>query len=246
MRGLITAIQTLTILPLPAPGNRRLASALPYFPVVGVLLGVLVVLGMKAVSLSGGHTYLAAGAVGLLLSVLLTRGLHMDGLADVADALGSGPDRERRLAVMKDPHIGSFGVLALVVVGLLKFAALATLALSRLPESIVLAFVNARYLQVQLAFALPYARNEGGTAREFVEGAQLLHLLICGAVALAVGLVTSGRQGAILFLLTVLLGMFFKEWMRRNFGGATGDLLGFGSEICETMQLLVIVMAGIQ
>lgn len=245
MRGLITAIQTLTILPMPLRGSPRPASALPYFPLVGLLLGGLVMLGMKLVSLSGGHTYLAAGAVGLALSVLLTRGLHMDGLADVADALGSGPDRARRLAVMKDPHVGSFGVLALSVAGLLKFAALATLASSQFPASLILAFVNARYLQVQLAFALPYARSDGGTAREFVEGANFLHLLICGALALGLGLVASGRQGASLFLLVVLLGMFFKEWMRRNFNGVTGDLLGFGSEIAETMQLLVIVLASI-
>ena len=242
---MITAIQTLTILPMPLRGSARFAAALPYFSLVGALLGGLVMLGMKAVSAGGLYSYMIAGAVGLTLSVLLNRGLHQDGLADVVDALGSGPDRARRLAVMKDPHIGSFGVLALIVIGLLKFAAFTTLAVSHLPAAMILAFVNARYLQVQLAFTLPYARSEGGTAHDFVADARLIHLLVAGAVALALGLVASGWAGAALFLVVVLLGMFLAQWMRRAFGGVTGDLLGFGSEIAETLQLLVIAQASI-
>lgn len=238
MRGLITALQTLTILPIPFRGSDRFAASLPYFPLVGLFIGGLVSLAgymVKSAGWSGG-----AGIIALGVSVLITRGLHMDGLADVVDALGGGHDRERRLSIMKDPHIGSFGVLALILACLIKTAALVSLLTLGAIPWIGVVFINARYAQVQLACSLPYARAEGGTAQGFVRDARPRHLIIAGALALALSMVAGGVQGLGIFMSVVLVCCLLGLWMRRVFGGVTGDLLGFTNEMVELFQFIVI------
>ena len=238
MRGLITAIQTLTILPIPFRCDGKFAASLPFFPVVGLFVGGIAALVGSSVTAMGWGA--AAGVMALGISVLVTRGLHMDGLADVVDALGGGRDRERRLAIMKDPHIGSFGVLALVVVCLVKAVALQRLVAWNAIPWIGVAFINARYLQVQLACSLPYARAEGGMARDFVGDARPHHMIIAGGMALALSMVAGGVPGLMLFLAIVLVGCLLRSWMKRTFGGVTGDLLGFANEVAEVFQLVVM------
>jgi len=119
--GLVTAFRTLTILPVPGRDAGEMASSLPWFPVVGGVLGSLfAALALVTNELSGGHWPGGAAAAALAGGIVLTRAIHLDGLADWADGFGGGGDRKKTLAIMKDSATGVFGVTAIVAVLLIK------------------------------------------------------------------------------------------------------------------------------
>ena len=170
--------------------------------------------------------------------IVLSGGLHLDGLADWADSLG-GASAERRLAIMKDPRVGAFGVLALMAILLAKWVALVRLGEFGAPW-VVTAYAVSRTAMVDLAVALPYARKEGGTAAAIVGDARPWHRVVCGVSALALVI---GVSGVAALALGWLIAAAFGRWCRRRVGGATGDLLGAASEIVETAVLLAAALA---
>ncbi len=232
MRPLITAIRTLTCIPIPGRDSSCLADALPFFPAVGLLIG-LVVSGVLCLLSSHGW-FVGAGTVAMITAVWITRALHVDGLADVTDALGAGRTRERRLEIMKDPHTGAFGVTAITGDLLLKAVALSHLASLQQWGLVIAPFIISRTAQVMLAVSLPYARPEGGKAGGFVEQARPLHLVLAVTAALAICLALSGLTGLLLLLQGLIATILLRVWMKREFGGVTGDLLGTGNEVIET------------
>ena len=243
MRGLVTAFRTLTILPFPGRDADDLADALPFFPIVGAVLGIIVAVAAYVVS-RHLNWLIGAGAVGVALAALLTRALHLDGLADVADALGAGGTRERRLEIMKDPHIGTFGVVAVVLALLLKTAAIVKLAAVPQPYWIVVPFIVARTVQVQLAAALPYARAAGGKAQPFVENAGAMHFVAALIVAAVLCFAVAGFGGVLVLSLSLAAALALSRWMRKTFGGVTGDLLGMSSELVETALFAALAVSG--
>lgn len=239
IHGFITAMRTLTILPMPGKDADRVANALYYFPLVGALIGGLVTL---AVWFLGGVLAwpLGAGVAGVLMSSWVTRGLHLDGLSDTVDGYYGAATRERRLEIMKDHHVGAFGVVAIALVLLVKAAALSQLALCGQWIWIPVPFILARLIQVLLAVTLPYARNEGGTAEAFVKQAGAPHFIVAGACALILCSLLIQIGGLILLVFTFLIGHLLAHWMKRAFGGVTGDLLGFSNELVEGILLFAI------
>lgn len=238
MRALVTALRTLTCLPCPGRDADDFAVTLPFFPAVGSLIGGLVLLVLFPLTAYAGWPE-GAGVAATIAILLITRGLHVDGLADVADALGAGRTIERRLEIMKDPHTGAFGIMAIVGDLLLKAVALTRLATGERWALVVLPFIVSRTTQVLMAVSLPYARAQGGKAEGFVRSARPLHLVL--ALIMAAGMcVAVGRlTGIILLLQGLAIGILLRFWMRRQFGGVTGDLLGTTSEIVETGLLAV-------
>ncbi|RPI76678.1 MAG: adenosylcobinamide-GDP ribazoletransferase [Desulfobacteraceae bacterium] len=121
MQGLISAIRTLTIIPIPGKIEDNFSAALSWFPLVGFFIGSLLFgLAWLWLQIIGLHWPEGNALLLVLFQIILTRGLHLDGLADWADSWG-GRDRQHRLAIMKDSRIGSFGVLALVATLLAKY-----------------------------------------------------------------------------------------------------------------------------
>lgn len=240
MRGLITAFRTLTIIPAPGRDTEKMSSSFFFFPFVGGVIGALVcgcawVIGVKA----GWHV--GAGVVCVGLGALLTGGIHLDGLADTFDAMG-GRTLERRLEIMKDPRVGSFGVIALVVVLLLKCAAIARLSEAGMFIWMILPFIASRAVQVEFAVLLPYARAEGGTAQSFVQGAGWFHFAVAVILAGVLGFAVCGWKGAVMTLAVCIIMPLLAPWMKSKFGGVTGDLLGMASEIAETGALLALAI----
>ena len=240
--GLVAAMRTLTVVPTPGRAVEPISAALPWFAVVGAALGVILY-GISALAGSptiGGWPEAAALAV-VVGGIVLTGALHLDGLADWADALG-GASAERRLEIMKDPRAGAFGVLAVVAIVLCKW-----MALTRLGPSgalwLVTAYVASRTVMVDLAVRLPYARPQGGTAAALVRSARPRHLVICGTSALVLVIAVAGAAGIAALALGWLIGALFGRWCRRRVGGVTGDLLGAASELVETSILLLAAFA---
>ena len=226
------------MVPVPGRDAEKFSSALPWFPVVGLAIGGLFYGLVRGLSLAGvawpeGEAAFIVGA-----GALLTRSIHLDGFADWADGFfGGGRDRERVLAIMKDPCTGAFGAVALVTVLLANWTALAQLIRLGRPEWIIAAFIVSRTMQVELATVLPYARANG-TAAPFVKGARPVHRLIAMALAIiAMCLLFGPIRGLAVLFGGWLIARIFGWWCRRRVGGITGDLLGACSVLVETAVL---------
>lgn len=235
MRGLITAIQTLSILPVRGSACDDFARSLPWFPVVGLLLGGILA-GLAYVGRAADP-----GAMGVLLliaGVLLTRGLHLDGVADAADGFGGGHTRERALEIMKDSATGAFGSIALTLVLLAKWVALTHLMRVGNFALLPLAYVGSRALQVEQMVRLPYAR-QAGTAASFVNGATASHRLLALTQALVFAFALGQVRGMVYVAIAGGAALLFGFYCQKRVGGITGDLLGATSELTETVILFL-------
>jgi len=246
LRGLVTAFRTLTIFPVPGRETPDHTAALPFFPVVGLALGLLlwvISLANRVIGDSGWP--LGVAALMLLASVVCTGSLHLDGLADLADAVGGGWDRDRRLAIMKDSRLGVFGVAAIILTLLLKWLAFSRLLTVDSAIWLILIFMIARAMQVNLAVKLPYARGEAGTAISFVQDATGRQRAAASFICLTAALVY-GPMGLLLLAVAETLTWVYGTWCRKQLGGITGDLLGAGNEITEVVLLFSAAVIGNQ
>ena len=231
LRSLVTAFRTLTVLPVPGKDTETFSNSLFWFPVVGLLLGLV-----QAVV---GHLFAwkeLSAAIVVLGGIALTRGMHADGLADMADGFWGGRTKEAALRIMKDPNVGSFGAIALSGMMLLKWVAILKLLQFGTFEVIVAGVLLARWVQVLLASSLPYARSEVGTAHSFVNGAGRFHIVVTSVLTLCFLLILFHADCyALLAVIPAALaaGLLTGVLSYRKIGGVTGDVLGAGSEVTE-------------
>jgi len=243
-RGLVTAFRTLTIFPVPGQEASDHSSALPFFPVVGFALGLLLwLVSLIDTLISGSGWPMGVAALMLLANIIATRALHLDGLADFADALGGGWDKTRRLEIMKDTRLGVFGGVAIIIALLCKWLAFSRMVLVGSSVWVILLFMISRTMQVHLAVRLDYARSEGGTAYAFVNGASGYHCVAAYMITIVAAL-AFGPIGFAAMAMAILITYVYESWCRRNIGGITGDLLGAGNEIIEVSLLLVAAILG--
>ena len=283
MNGLRSAIGFLTILPLApsgAPGS--LVSARGWFPLVGLLLGLILagvdilrMLMLQAGS-SGWHggyaplpatypvfpdyTILLWSVLLVVILVALTRALHLDGFMDSCDALLGGFDRERRLAILRDPNVGAFAVIGVVCLLLIK-----VLTIAELPPAILvppgIAVLPPEGWSVRIPMLLlfpclsrwamlltmelhPYVRSNGiGTA--FFDGEQRRvrwHLILGLAFTLIVSVALAGMVGLVLLAAACAVAWGIGAWATRLLGGVTGDIYGAVNELTEVVVLLMALM----
>lgn len=181
----------------------------------------------------------ATAAIVVVVLIVLTGGLHLDGLGDTADGLLGGTTRERRLDIMRDSHAGSYAVIAIASLLLLKFAALAALDGDDRRASLLLAPAAARCAMVAAAAALPYAR-ESGLGASFRAHAWPAGLAVSAATALAASVALFGVAGCGIVAVTMLVALAVGMYARRRIGGVTGDVFGAAIEIAEACALLCV------
>jgi adenosylcobinamide-GDP ribazoletransferase len=234
---LLSAFALLSRLPLPNHRGTGAASAWAW-PIVGAGLGALGA-AVAAGALWLGVTPGVTAALVLALGAMLTGGLHEDGLSDSADGLYGGWTKERRLEIMKDSRVGSYGVLALVLVSLARWSALtavlvygghwaalvATGALSRAPMALVMAL-------------LPNARGEGLSHATGRPSPATALTALALAVALAVAL--TGWTAVPLVFATLGVTLWLSLTALRRIGGQTGDILGAAQQLAEVACLAVL------
>lgn len=241
MLPLLIAVQFLTSLPirLPAmPTAQQQGRSLLHYPSVGLLLGAL--LWLAALLLAGAPPILQAALV-LTLWVALSGALHLDGLADSADAwLGGFGDRARTLEIMKDPRSGPVAVVVLVLLLLLKFVALLVLLQAQQLEALLLAPLLGRAALLALFLSTAYVRPNGlGQAlaanlpRERARG--VLAVVVIGCLLFGVGGLLALACAAVTFLLA-------RRAMCRRLGGTTGDTAGALLELVECAVLLGLAL----
>ncbi|MFI5933254.1 adenosylcobinamide-GDP ribazoletransferase [Actinoplanes sp. NPDC051494] len=237
--GLRLAVTTLTVLPVRAGRiDRQVAGrAMMLAPLVGAGLGLV---------LAGWHELLPANLLGAALvvtaGVLLTRGLHLDGLADSVDALGSYRTGSAALEIMKKSDIGPFGVAAIVLTLLLQTAAIST---GVSPWAIVAAWTTGRFgVTLACRKGLPAARPDGLGA--LVAGTVPTAVTVLAAMpvaALATAAVPDRLWAgpATVAAVTVILIMVLRHAVRR-FGGITGDVIGATTELATTMTIVALAI----
>jgi len=207
------------------------------YPVVGVLVGVLAGLAYALAAWLALPPF-AAALVALAAGMLATGALHEDGLADVADGFGGGRDRDRKLAIMRDSRIGSYGVLALILVLAARGGSLATLAA---PGTVIAALVAAHAASrgglAALMWALPPARSDGlAVATGRPGAADALAAAVLGALPALLLLELDVALAAL--AATALLQAGLALLARRQIGGVTGDVLGAAQQLGEAAVLL--------
>ncbi len=245
-QGLRLAVGTFTVVPVPAP--RRVDSAVARTAIlVGPLIGAVLGLAAGAIAwlvydpLDGSPILAAALAIGAL--AYLTRGLHLDGLADVADGLGSRRRGDDALNVMRDPRIGALGTVTLVLVLLLQTTAAAELV--ALDNSIARLALPVLVGRVAIVLAcvrgVPAARPDGlgAAVAGVVPRAGALGWL---AVAVLLGLSVAGAAGVVTVLVGLAGGALVLVTCLRRVGGITGDVLG---ACCEVATVAALVTAAV-
>jgi adenosylcobinamide-GDP ribazoletransferase len=244
MVGARVAVGFLTVLPagrLDGLGDAWLSRAAVWFPVIGALVGGAAG-GAVALGDAAGLPLAVSGALGLVVAIVLTRGLHEDGLADTADGLGVHGTRERRLAAMKDSAVGAHGALAMACALLVAALALAGLDAEHAARALVAAHVLSRTAMVLTAAALPSARAEGGLGRGLV--VTLPAALVASAIAVAGVLAVAGmRDGAVALAVGVVVAALAGLVQLRTFGGRTGDTLGAAGKLVEVATLVALAGA---
>jgi adenosylcobinamide-GDP ribazoletransferase len=239
VRPLVAAFAFLTRLPVWSGPLRDedLGRSVAFFPVVGLVLG-LVLTGLGSV-LGGVLSPTLTAVVLVALLAALTGGLHLDGVADVFDALGGGQgDRQRMLDIMKDSRIGAHGAAALVLLLVAKVAAVAELVARRDLLGLLVFPAVARWAVTPAIVFHPYARAEG-TGRAFngearvreVAGATALLALALAAVGIRLVAPAAGALAA---------ASLFALWLRCRLGGLTGDVYGASIELAEVVTLAIV------
>jgi adenosylcobinamide-GDP ribazoletransferase len=241
-RAAVAAVTFLTRVPL----GRRLsvdasdvARGAALFPVVGAGIGA--VAGLAAAGLEGPLPPLIAGGLAVGIAVALTGGLHLDALADSADALGAGT-RERALEIMRDPRLGAFGVVAVVLALLVESAALGGLAeTGDVIAGFVVAGALSRAAAAPLAVTLPYARAGRGTGSVLSRRVSAAASAAGCALATLIAVLLLGWDGVILAGvvggIAAACGVGSRLWL----GGVTGDTLGATVQLSEITVLVVLL-----
>jgi adenosylcobinamide-GDP ribazoletransferase len=234
MKGLVIALQFLTRLPMPrvTMNDGDFARSMRWFPAAGLVIGALVA-GVAALGLYIDSW--TAALCALLVWVGVTGGLHLDGLSDLADARGAAhQDRARFLAVMADPHVGSFGVMAIALQLIAKLVLLHALAETGDLWPLVLISFAARIGPLFWTLWLPPLH--AGLGAQFRQGVAPRHL-----VAWIVALTASTPVYPAIIAAPVLI-LLWSLWLKRHVGGISGDCHGAGIELVETGLLLAALL----
>ncbi|MDO8189442.1 adenosylcobinamide-GDP ribazoletransferase [Conexibacter sp. JD483] len=236
------ALAFLTRIPIPPRALDRadMPRAAGWFPLVGVLVGA-VAGGVRAAAepLLGGAS---ASVLALAALVIVTGALHQDGLADCADGLGVRGDRAKRLAVMRDSQIGSFGMLALLGWGLLAFTTLAPLTNGHALAALIAAAALGRAAALAHASMLPPARSDGLGAGFSVPRAALA-AGIATAIVATVAATRDPQETALALAAAALATAAATAAARRAIGGRSGDTLGATVVVAELAVLLALAAA---
>ena len=236
----ILALQFLTAVPVPVSvpaGPKELGRSLACFPLIGALLGLVLAALDRALLLA-----LPLPVVTVLLLIagtLLTGGLHLDGLMDTCDGVFGGRTRERRLEIMRDSRVGSYGVLAGALQLLLKYAVLVTLPVVWRGPALVLSALCGRWAMAAAMWAFPYARAEG-LGSGFKAGVTAPVVIVATVLAAALAWATLGGLGGAALLAVVAVTWGLAAALGRAVGGLTGDCYGALNEVAEATVLVTL------
>ena len=220
-------------------GPRNISHSRAFYPAIGLMIGLVLVGVEEGSSRVFSEPLTAAFLVAVM--IVVTRGLHLDGLMDVFDGVFGGFTPERRLEIMRDSRVGAFGVIGAIAVLLLKYGALVSLLMLPQPGkewALFLFPTLSRWTMVVLLGAFPYVRTQGLGSPFHGTGIKIA-TTIAGISALAASVLLGGFAGLGLFFGVTVVAWLMGWAIAKTLGGHTGDAYGATNEIIETVVLIV-------
>jgi len=227
---------------LPGPKSLKwsddeLAASTPYFPAVGIIVGLIATLAWLIGYAGWGPNLAALFAVAA--SILATGAFHEDGLADSADGIGGAFNIEKKLAIMRDSRVGTYGSVALILIVLAKVLALTQIEPASVPAILITAHVVARWSSLPLIYNNTYVREQG-TGKPFAATVTAKRL-IAASLFSVICVVCCVQMHAIAVVLIAVISVLVSQWyLRRKLGGITGDVLGAVNSIAELLVYLTL------
>ena len=243
MKRFLVAIQFLTSIPLKVKGeitDRDLAGSMAYFPLVGLIVGAMLALCYHIIILI--FPYAVTCAFVMIINVMISGGLHIDGFIDTFDAIASGSDRKRMLEIMKEGRPGAVGIAAAILLFIAQYSLLVSLPKGGVEMSLIVMAVLSRTSFVVSSALYPYARETEGLGQKF---ARRLERKDIGAAFLTAIVIFSliFRLKALAFIPAVCcIILAFDNYFYKKFGGITGDTMGALGEITEVAALSLAVI----
>lgn len=241
IKRFILMIQFLTSIPLPFKldlKNEDFGKGLVFAPVVGLLIG-----GILAASFIVLNLVFPIHVISILILIeyiLLTGGLHLDGLGDTFDGLFSNRSKERMLEIMRDSRVGTNAVLAIVCVLILNVSLLFGMGSDFIVKALILLPVAGRIGSLIGAGVSKYARSGEGLGKSFIDYCGIKEILIGLIFYFAIFFVVDNIRGLIISIFPVITAVLLVKYFSRKIGGATGDLLGAVCELNQTIFLMVM------
>ena len=242
IKNLINAVEFLTIFTVSRKHDVTegdLAKSMIYFPVIGFLIGVILNYSDKALAWVVPPSI--ANALLLIMLVVITRALHIDGLADTLDGLMGGHDKMSRLEIMKDSRIGTAGALGVMLLLLVKYLCFNNLFDNDKASALLTAPMLGRWSQILMVFRSNYGREEGMSSA-FIGHLRLSGMIATAAVAIGLAVFVSGVWAVVLISGVAIFTVLCRWYIVRKLGGVTGDAIGAVSELNETLTLLLFVI----
>ena len=246
LNAMIIAIAMYSKIPMPRVdwNEKNMRYAMCFFPLVGVIIGVLEIVAGNLITVWKGEGTFFYAVVLTLIPVFITGGIHLDGFADTMDAKSSYGDREKKLEILKDPHTGAFAIISLCCYVLLCVGIFSEMRTERLFAA-ALVFVFSRSLSGISVVTFLAAKNSG-LLRTFQDGAQKRNVrivLIIWLLAAGVGFyLTAGLCGGAAAVVGLAVFFYYYQFSRKQFGGITGDLAGYFLQLCELFMLAVLAL----
>ncbi len=240
----LLAAQFLTSIPIQIKSIKEgdIAKSIVYFPFVGLVLGGILAGANNLMIVLNFNQFVLSVILAVLL-IILTAGLHLDGVADTMDALLSRKPKDKMLEIMHDSHIGAMGVLSLICILLLKISLIYSISAPLKTAALILMCVLSRWCMAFSMFLFPYARREG-KAKVFMQGINIKIIVLSVISVLTCAFVVWGFNGIVICALVTLCTYSIAKFINNKIGGMTGDTIGAVSEITEVSTLFFALIAG--
>lgn len=246
MKNFLVALGFLTKIPIPQKlsiNDKLLSKAMAYFPLVGLLLGLVLVLINSTLTM-----FLPERLVNLTLIlslILITGAIHLDGLADTLDGLCSkGKNKKEMLEIMRDPRIGVMGTAGVAMLILFKYEMLNVLPAHLKGSALILMCSLSRWGQVAVSYFSKYARETEGLGRPFIGNIGERNFYLATAFAIFISILAWFPMGILVFVLISIFIYIAMKYIHRRIGGMTGDTIGAVNELAEVSVLLGIYILG--
>ena len=242
IKRFLLAIQFLTIFPLKVKNvtDEQIGSSSIFFPAVGALISLILFFLYRLILPLRLSPYLDSAIISVAL-IVITGGLHLDGVADTFDAIAGNKDREASLAIMRDPSTGAIGASALISIIILKILLLAEIAPSNMLVALLFMLVFSRFSQVLSLRTFRYIRGEG-KAKIFFRGTKNTPFIIAAISVLLFTVFFNFPNAVYIFIIIVSFTLVFNKLISLKFGGLTGDTIGAASEISEVVVLFLFIL----
>ncbi|MFH1904299.1 MAG: adenosylcobinamide-GDP ribazoletransferase [bacterium] len=241
MESLFFAINFLTILPFEKFSKNikeeKIKDSVLFFPVVGILLGLL--LSTVHLILRNMFSPLVLGAFIVTILAILTGGLHLDGFIDSVDGLFGGKNKDDILRIMKDHNVGAFGVIGVVCLLMLKFALIGSLSKDIFLKAVFIMPVLSRSSMSFVLLLTPSSKSNG-LGNAFAGERKAVYWLIPVLISYILAILLFGVKGNFITFFVFLFALIVRGYFLRKIGGVTGDTLGMLNELVEVFVLFCV------